>query len=466
MQTLTGCAPSSPAASIIALIDIEKEQRRRVRGARVVEFRAAALRAQEITDHEWMLAGPAETGKTYAALWRLGKLCAETPGAKAAIIRKVRADMGGTVLETWDRIIGMQGGWAPVGGNHPEWYEHTNGSKVYIGGMDRPGKVLSGERDWLFVNQAEELALEDWETLSTRCTGRGAVTTTPMLFGDCNPGQPSHWILQRGALSVLHSRHEDNPTLYTEHGELTPQGIRSMAVLDSLSGVRKERLRFGRWVAAEGVVYEGWDRGTHYIDRFPIPAEWRRIRAVDFGYTNPFVCQWWAIDPDGRMYLYRELYQTRQLVEDLARKIVKLSAGERIDATVADHDAEDRATLERHGVPTIAALKAISPGIEAVQARLRAAGDGRSRLFVLRSSLAARDDLLAAAHKPVCTADEFETYAWPKTSDGRSMKENPVDADNHGMDATRYAAMFLETRGHTAAATSSPRTWARIGADL
>ncbi|MDD2857779.1 MAG: hypothetical protein PHU75_03805 [Candidatus Nanopelagicales bacterium] len=447
MQTSTGCAPSSPAASVVALIDIEKEQRRRARSARVVEFRGAALRAQEITDHEWMLAGPAETGKTFAALWRLARLCAETPRAKAAIIRKVRADMGGTVLETWERVIGMHGGWSSVGGAHPEWYEHSNGARVYVGGMDRPGKVLSGERDWLFVNQAEELDLEDWETLSTRCTGRGAVTTMPMLFGDCNPGPPSHWILKRAALNVLHSRHEDNPTLYTDAGELTPQGTRSMAVLDSLSGVRRERLRFGRWVAAEGVVYEAWDRGTHYVEPFEIPSEWRRIRVVDFGYTNPFTCQWWAIDPDGRLILYRQTYRTRTIVEDHAAEITALSAGERIEATIADHDAEDRATLERHGVSTVGAHKAITPGIEAVQARLRRAGDGRPRLLVFRGSLVARDEALAAVHRPTCLEEEIECYAYPKGADGKPVKEDPIKLDDHGCDAARYAVAYVDGLG-------------------
>jgi hypothetical protein len=159
-------------------------------------FRAAALELQTATEHEIIIAGPAETGKTFAALWRLDTLLRETPGARAAIVRKVRADMDGTVLEMWRRIIAFRGDVLTYGGERPDFYLYGNGSRCYVGGMDRPGKVLSAERDWVYVNQAEELSLEDWEVLSTRCTGRGAVTPTPMLFGDCNPGPPTHWILQ------------------------------------------------------------------------------------------------------------------------------------------------------------------------------------------------------------------------------------------------------------------------------
>ena len=52
----------------------------------------------------------------------------------------------------------------------------------------------------------------------------------------------------------------------------------------------------------------GLEQTIHVIDPFPIPSYWRRFRVVDFRYTNPFVCQWWAVDQDGRMYRYRKIY--------------------------------------------------------------------------------------------------------------------------------------------------------------
>ena len=427
-------------------IDAELESR----GLRLCEevdvstFRGAALALQTITAHEWIIAGPAETGKTYAACWRLDTLLRETPKASAGMLRRIRADMDGTVLRTWERIIALRGGVSVAGGSHPEWYDYPNGSRLYIGGMDRPGKVLSGERDWIYANQAEELTLDAWETLSTRCTGRGAVTPHPMLFGDCNPGPPTHWILGRESLRVLHSRHEDNPTLYDEAGSLTIQGVRSMAALDNLTGVRKERLRFGRWVAAEGAVYDSYDRAVHLIDRFEIPPDWRRFRVVDFGYTNPFVCQWWAMDGDGRLYRYREIYRTQRTVRAHAEQIKALSQGEACEATVCDHDAEDRATMAECGINTIAAYKAVSVGIQAVQSRLAAAGDGKPRLFLMRGSLVEADELLIMANKPTCTENEIESYSWPKGADGKPVKEEPVKVDDHGMDAMRYAVAFAD----------------------
>jgi len=402
---------------------------------------------------EAILSGPSETGKTRTSLEKLDGLCWKYPGVQCAIVRKTRASMTGSVLQTFEKKVLSEG--SPVtsfGGEHVEWYDYPNGSRIFVGGMDRPDKVLSSERDFIYVNQAEELTLDDWETLTTRTTGRAGNAPYAQIFGDCNPGGANHWILKRtaaGDLVLLESRHEDNPTLFDPAtGAITEQGRRSLATLDKLTGVRYQRLRKGKWATAEGAVYEDFDRAVHVIDPFPVPPDWIRIRAIDFGFTNPFVCQWWAIDGDGRLYLYREIYHTRRLVEDHARDILELEAGQEwITATVADHDAEDRATLERHGVRTTAAKKAVSTGIQAVQARLKLAGDGRPRIFVMRGALVEADPALLAAHKPTCTEQEWDTYLWQKTGDGRPNKEQPSKVDDHGMDCTRYAAMWAEALG-------------------
>jgi len=422
-------------------------------------FRGAALAVQSTAEREWVLAGPAETGKTFACLWRLDSTLRDHPGSQCVMLRRIQADIHGSAVQTYRRVVELRAG-HPVGvsaygGEKPEWFQYSNGSRLWVMGMDRPGKALSAERDEIYVNQAEELTLDAWETLSTRVTGRSAKVASPALFGDCNPGPPHHWILHRDRLKVYDSKHEDNPTLYDVHRRhWTPQGERTLAALDALTGVRKERLRYGRWRSAEGAVYE-FDRERHLVDADVVRPEWPRLRAIDFGYTNPFVCLWLAIDPDGRLYLYRELYRTKRIVADHAADILRLSAGETYEATVADHDAEDRETLRRCGVPTVPADKALSVGIQAVEARLANAGDGRPRLFLCRGALVEADQALLDARAPVSTEQEFDAYQWPKGADGRSVRESPVDKDNHGLDALRYAVMWADRRQRTGQAFAS-----------
>jgi phage terminase large subunit len=150
------------------------------------------------------------------------------------------------------------------------------------------------------------------------------------------------------------------------------------------------------------------------------------------------------MDNDGRMYLYREIYKTQTLVEDHAKRIRELTGGEHIEATVADHDAEDRATLAKYGVPTVPADKAISPGIQAVQQRLNKTADGRPRLFIFRNALVGMDARLEDAKLPTSTQDEWAGYAWPRSNDGKAVKEVPVQVNDHGLDSTRYAVMYAD----------------------
>jgi phage terminase large subunit len=138
---------------------------------------------------------------------------------------------------------------------------------------------------------------------------------------------------------------------------------------------------------------------------------------------------------------------SKRTVAKHAEKIKELTGDERIEATVADHDREDRETLHENGIETIPAHKAITPGLQGVEARLGVAGDGKPRLFIFRNALVERDESLAESKLPCCTAEEVDGYIWPKGQDGKPVKEVPVDKDNHGMDAMRYAAAYADSRG-------------------
>ena len=284
-------------------------------------FRGASLEIQSYTGREWILAGPSETSKTWATLWRLDSLLRETPKAKATLARKLQTSIYSTVLVSLEKILDIRetlGFARPVimGGNKPQEYIYPNGSRLWVGGMDNPNKILSGERDFIYINQAEELTLQDWEILFTRTTGRGAVTKTPMLFGDCNPGAEDHWIIKRETLKLFHSKHKDNPSLYDEAGNLTAQGERTMATLQSLTGIRKKRLYEGQWVGAEGLFFEEFDPedgGLHVCEPFPIPLDWPVWLALDYGFAHPTAIGIFTVDGDGKIYLIAEHIERKWL---------------------------------------------------------------------------------------------------------------------------------------------------------
>lgn len=432
-----------------------------------------ACRAPEV-----LLSGAAGTGKSRACLEKVHAMCLANPGMRALVVRKTAVSLTSTAMVTFrEHVAGeaiASGELKFYGGSRTEAasYKYGNGSTITLGGLDKATRIMSSEYDVAYVQEATELDLNDWESITTRL--RNGRVSFQQLMADCNPGPPQHWLNQRcmtGHAVMIPCRHEDNPRLYdAQKGTWTTEGAAYLKLLDGLTGVRRLRLRLGQWAAAEGLVYETFDPAAHL--HAPIanpPHEWPRYLAVDFGYRNPFVCQWWAQSPDGILFMYREVYFSGRLVEDHARQILALARrgdGHKADvwpprAIICDHDAEDRATLERHlGFSTKPAIKVVSEGIQAVQARLKVGANGKPGLYICRDALAERDPVLADAHKPACTQDEVLEYIWDpsaaRTATADTAKETPLKQNDHGVDAMRYLVAYHDVRGRPRARVFRP----------
>lgn len=425
--------------------------------------RGTAKRLFECRDPEVLVSGPAGTGKSRACLEKMHFMALLNPGMRGLILRKTAASLGSTALVTWREHVVAEalksGDVHYYGGSSQEspQYRYRNGSRIVIGGLDKSSRIMSSEYDMAYVQEATELTVSDWEAITTRL--RYGRISFQQLIADCNPDMPTHWLKVRAdknTTTMLNSTHEENPRLFTPDGKVTEVGSAYIGKLDQLTGVRFQRLRRGLWVAAEGIVYDEYDPAVHLIDKFRIPDEWTRYWSVDFGFTNPFVCSMWAEDPDGRLYLYKEIYHTRRTVDQHAKDILNAVSVADPDfpddlrrrtwtepkprGIVCDHDAEGRAVLSREvGIGTIKANKTVTAGIQVTQQRLRLADDGKPRMYLMRDALVKRDPELEDAKRPTCTAEEIVGYVWDQGA-GKAPKEQPVKDNDHGMDAMRYLA--------------------------
>ena len=394
---------------------------------------------------EVIICGPSGTGKSRVALEKMHLICSKYPGTRALMVRKTRSSLTQSAMVTFEKMVIPQNDSVRWRTGEQE-YRYDNGSVIAIGGMDKAVKIMSTEYDIIYAQEATELTENDWETLTTRA--RFGRVPYNQVIGDCNPSYPSHWIKRKtdlGEIKMFNSHHEDNPVLYDHLKKYwTPKGKAYIAKLDKLSGVRYKRLRLGLWAAAEGMIYTEWDPTIHMKHRFPIPNDWTRIWVIDFGYTNPFVWQSWALDPDGRAYRFAEIYRTGLLVEDAAALITawRRENDEPLpSAIICDHNAEDRATFERHmNFDTVPAVKNITGGIQSVKERLRVRDDGKPRLMYLEDSVLDPDADLQDSLRPWATEQEFDGYEW---SDSK-RKEEPKKVDDHGLDATRYLCTYID----------------------
>lgn len=391
-----------------------------------------------------LLTGSAGGGKSRLAAEKVNGYCWKYPGSTWLILRKAREWASRSIVPFfWNTVLGCD---SRVRYNKSEGaFYYPNGSVVYSGGMmdDKQRESVrsiggAGGLDGVWMEEGNAFTKQDREEVEGRI--RHTAADWQQLIITTNPDAPTHWIytdlIQGGDASVYFSGAKDNPHNSPAY----------LARLAKMTGIMKDRLVDGKWTQAEGVIYDEFDPLVHVLDPDQCPPFINRYRVVDFGFTNPFVCQWWGEDSDGRLYRYREVYKTRRLVEDHTKQILELSKGETYGATLADHDAEDRATMQRHGVTTTAADKSVKDGIQAVKERLKVQPDGKPRLYFVRGALVEPDPLLEDESKPTCTEQEIIAYIWPKGQDGRAVKEEPVKLNDHGMDAMRYMVKYLDTR--------------------
>lgn len=80
-----------------------------------------------------------------------------------------------------------------------------------------------------------------------------------------------------------------------------------------------------------------WRHERHTVAPMVLPAGWRRYNGIDWGYAAPWCVLWAAVDEDGRVWVYRELYATGVGEADQARRILAAESGnEQMSARFAD----------------------------------------------------------------------------------------------------------------------------------
>lgn len=434
-------------------------------------------------DKECLVVGGAGTGKTRGILFWLVILAQTYPGIKIIIARKTLADLAKSAMVTLeDDVLGAGhpaiGGLQRVGRTKP--YQFQNGSEILPHGFESKEGWKSIQCDLCYINEATEITEPDYEYALSRV--RNHKMPYQQMICDCNPDHPAHWLNQRPErqrkdengkpifdkdgrpipqMVRFVSLHRDNPHYFNhEKNEWTHEGREYMQVLNNLTGVRRRRFLLGQWAAAEGAVFEDtWKPEIHCVSDVPRYADNEadidfHVSGVDWGHTNPGTMLVFGVDRDKRMWKRREIYRAKQLVGWWVRqaKYLVRDFGEMV--FVCDPaDPAKIAEFRKAGLRVVEAVKgkdSIKTGIQKFEQRLTDAS-----FFVVKGSVGwyndagkwvqQRDEALADRGYTCCLEDEMTAYSWPKTTDGKAMKEEPLDIYNDAIDPTRYVIFYVES---------------------
>lgn len=89
----------------------------------------------------------------------------------------------------------------------------------------------------------------------------------------------------------------------------------------------RARYLYGDWNSLEGGFFEDdWNPSVHVIEPFKIPREWPKFRSLDWGYRQPGVCGWYALDSDENLYKFYEFNFRMMKDLEVADRIVEIES--------------------------------------------------------------------------------------------------------------------------------------------
>lgn len=258
------------------------------------------------------------------------------------------------------------------------------------------------------------------------------------LFGTTNPDGPAHWLkteyIDRAAeLGIRHFTFtlDDNPSLDPTYVE---------AIKREHSGLWYQRLILGRWVAAEGVVYDAWSPDRHIVKALPRIDRWFSV-GLDYGTTNPLdaVLLGRGVGEDGvtRIYAGTEWRHDPKVAkirltdaQHSANLTEWLQQADRADNTLDKGVRPDFICVDPSAASFMEQLLADRvPGLAAADNNVL---DGIRTV----SSLLATDRLrVHESCKPLIS--ELSSYSWDDKATEKG-EDKPLKVADHAVDALRY----------------------------
>ena len=435
--------------------------------------------------NEVLFGGAAGGGKTKSLIMDALFRCLTFPGTTAVIFRRTYQELEDTDIKearaSYPKALAEYNA-----GRHE--FKLKNGSMILFRHCEHEADKFnySGiEIQFLYFDELTSFEQGVYDFLKTRLRAKKSLGVTPIVRSASNPGNIGHgWVkkmfvdagpymsIQRQEIysEALHKTKviltQYIPALATENPYITDDYIFE---LEQKPEALRNALLNGDWDSFEGQVFtEFVNNPDHYEDRlwthviapFEIPAWWPRYMSFDHGFSKPFSVGWWAIDPSGRAYRYREWYGCVPKQANVGIKITPREIAEGIVAREVS-ETQDNIRIERICDP---ACFDRSRG-DSVADQMRPSGDGPGVYFNPgdNTRLAGKMQL----HERLRFDEEgrpklyvFSTCAdWLRTVPNlpySMTKPEDVDtaAEDHAYDDTRY---FLQAHPLAAKQAKAPK---------
>ncbi len=229
--------------------------------------------------------------------------------------------------------------------------QFLNGSLLEFGYLATDADVTMYQSAEYDVIRFDELThFTEYQYLYMLSRLRGTSGYPKQMKSTTNPGSRGHtWVKARfiSPAPPLTVFGEERTRLFIparveENCFLMEKDADYLARLELLPENEKKALLYGEWDIFEGQFFGEFSRAQHVLAPVEIPSYHKRFRSLDYG-LDMTACLWWAVDAEGNLTAYRELYKSGLTLSEAAREILALSPPEeKIAYTVASPDLWNR----------------------------------------------------------------------------------------------------------------------------
>jgi phage terminase large subunit len=344
-----------------------------------------------------VMQGGTRSGKTYnIILFFVIKLLQES-GKTLTICRASLPSIKGSVMRDFLEVINKLGIYDESNHNKTESTYLLNGNLVEFVSVDQPQKIRGRKRNYLFVNEANEIDYDAWMQLIFR--------TEEKIVIDYNPSDEYHWIydrvITRDDADFYITTFYDNPFL--EKG-----------IVDEIERLKEADENYWRIYGLGQKGQSGEIIYTHWqiIDYMPPIDDW--CYGLDFGFNHPTSLVKVGFN-ENNVYVDEVIYESRLTTDDLIYAMKTLGVVKTKEMFCDHARPETIEELTRSGFNAKPADKSVQDGINSVKAK---------RVFITKGS--------------VNTIKEIRNYKWKVDKDQKVLDE-PVKFKDDAMDAMRYA---------------------------
>lgn len=304
-------------------------------------------------------------------------------------------------MKDWFDILNMDELYDIKQHNHTD-NKYTIGTNIVeFFGVETPEKVTGAGRDFLFINEANNISWPTFQQLQMR--------TKVLTFIDYNPTAnfwAHEYLLDKDTkVGYIHSTYKDNPYV-------------SQNTIDMLNRSKDIDPNFYKVYALglvgsnEGVIFNNWS----IIDTYDKPT----VFGLDFGFTNdPSTCIG-VYKQGGELWVDELFYGLGMTNADISNQLTANDIKMRYDEIFAD-SAEPKSIYELHARGWN--CKPVEKGADSIQ-------KGIDLLKQYKLNITRRSTNLIK---------ELRGYQWIKDKDGKYT--NKPGGENHAIDALRYAVI-------------------------